>query len=89
VRDDQSSDHVLVVPNPASTEATITIPSAFVRSGSEIVITDILGRVVYHAFSMPGQEFHTVNVSRFATGAYRCRIDGGSAVLSGTLRIIR
>ena len=89
VRDDQSSDHVLVVPNPASTEATITIPSAFVRSGSEIVITDILGRVVYHAFSMPGQEFHTVDVARFATGAYRCRIDGGSAVLSGTLRIIR
>jgi hypothetical protein len=89
VQETRSDNHLVISPNPSSSDVTINIPSTAAATGGTVVITDVLGRVLHQVRTMPGQAYHTVDVSRFPSGAYRCRFEGSGVTLNASLRIIR
>jgi|GEM_PF-938532 len=89
VQESRSDENLVIAPNPSSSDVTIGIPSTVAATGGTVVITDVLGRILYQAHTVPGQLYHTVDVSHFPIGAYRCRFEGNGFTLNASLRIIR
>lgn len=87
--DSRSDDLLVIAPNPANNDVTFGIPSTISATGGTIVITDVLGRMAYEGRTIPGQAYHTIDVSRFPCGAYHCRLKGIGVTLNASLRIIR
>lgn len=68
-----------ILPNPASETIRITLPP---RSGSQLVIFDLSGKVVFQNADLSGSRT-TVEIGHFPAGLYQVLLSGGAEVWVG------
>ena len=71
--DEIASSGFQLMPNPAHNQITITMHSA--NENQDIYITDVAGRMIYHAVS--SDDTHIVKTLDFMPGFYHCLVKSG------------
>ena len=72
------SDAYRIYPNPATTSLTIALTEVPFGQGLEIVITDLLGNVVFKEQPKTSAYSATVNVQPLASGVYLLQVVNGA-----------
>ncbi|MBL7997816.1 MAG: T9SS type A sorting domain-containing protein [Candidatus Kapabacteria bacterium] len=87
VADGETADNVmLVMPNPAVAQATVTLPA--MRGGGTYTVSDMNGRVVMNGTVADGTNVFTFPTAGLAAGSYSVHITDGSAALNGVTFVV-
>lgn len=89
VDEEKDAAALLLSPNPASDLVTIAIAPEHSQLGGKIEVVSALGAVVHRADIGAGQQFFTLDVSKFASGVYQVRLISGAHSTTAALRIVR